>query len=48
MQLTLQTGYACLSIYRFEVLTIIYAVKTKFHPLGWVKLVLPGFLPTLW
>jgi hypothetical protein len=43
-----------LSIYRFKVLTMFYPVKTKFYPvktmfcpLGWVKLVLLGFLPTL-
>ena len=44
-----------LSIYRFKVLTMFYPVKTRFYPvkimffplgLGWVKLVLPGFLPT--
>jgi hypothetical protein len=35
------------SIYRFKVLTIFYPVKTMFCPLGWGKLVLPGFLPTL-
>jgi hypothetical protein len=43
-----------LSIYQFKVLTMFYPVKTMFYPvktmfypLGWVKLVLPGFLPTL-
>jgi hypothetical protein len=31
----------------YPVKTRFCPVKTMFYPLGWVKLVLPGFLPTL-